>query len=336
MNRLSVAFILAASLLLTGCRQQARPAAPNAAAQAGDQETPLRGTIGFSALTLTNPFFKTIAETMQAEARQHGYEVLIVSAERDVKKQADQVGEFIVKEVDAIVLNPCDSQSIGPAIQQANAAGIPVFTNDMKYGGSQGAVVCHVATDNYQGGKLAGEAMVKLLSVSGGKVAILHFPQAESCQLRVQGFREVLDAHNAEASISRIEVVTTLDGGAVRDESFKAAKDVIESFPDLAAIFAINDPSALGARAALEASGKADQVTIIGFDGQLIGKQAIRDGLILCDPIQFPDRIGRTTIEQMMRYFNGDEVPPEILIPSALYYQEDAQHDPELASGTAL
>jgi len=154
--------------------------------------------------------------------------------------------------------------------------------------------------------------------------------------LRVQGFREVLDAHNAEASISRIEVVTTLDGGAVRDESFKAAKDVIESFPDLAAIFAINDPSALGARAALEASGKADQVTIIGFDGQLIGKQAIRDGLILCDPIQFPDRIGRTTIEQMMRYFNGDEVPPEILIPSALYYQEDAQHDPELASGTAL
>jgi len=335
MNRLSVAFVLVASLLLAGCRQQAQPAALNAAAQTGDQEVALRGTIGFSALTLTNPFFKTIAETMQAEARRHGYEVLIVSAERDVKKQADQVGEFIVKEVDAIVLNPCDSQSIGPAIQQANAAGIPVFTNDMKYDGSQGTVICHVATDNYQGGKLAGQAMVKQLSTSGGKVAILHFPQAESCQLRVQGFREVLDAHNARSSISKIDIVTTLDGGAVRDESFKAAKDIIESFPDLAAIFAINDPSALGARAALEASGKADRVTIIGFDGQLIGKQAIRDGLILCDPIQFPDRIGQTTIEQMMRYFNGDEVPPEILIPSALYYQEDAQHDPELASGTA-
>jgi ribose transport system substrate-binding protein len=293
------------------------------------EEAP-RGTIGFSALTLTNPFFKTIAETMRAEAAKHGYELIVVSGERDVKKQADQIKEFIVKGVDAIVLNPCDSQSIGPAIVAANEAGIPVFTNDIKYDGDEGEVVCHIATDNYQGGKLAGEAMVELLKDSGGKVAILHFPQAESCQLRVQGFNEVIDAHNAETSGNRIEVVATLDGGGVRDEGFNAAKDVVEAHPDLAALFAINDPSALGARAALEAAGKADQVTIIGFDGQLIGKQAILDGLILCDPVQFPDRIGKTTVEQIIKYFNGDEVPEEILIPSELYYQADAEQDPEL------
>ena len=291
-----------------------------------------KGTIGFSALTLTNPFFKTIADTMQAEAAAAGYDMIIVSGENDVKKQADQIDEFIVKGVDAIVLNPCDSQSIGPAIAKANEAGIPVFTNDIKYDGDDGDVVCHVATDNYQGGKLAGDAMVKLLGDSGGEVAILHFPQVESCQLRVKGFNEVVDAHNAKDGAAKIEVVATLDGGGARDKGFNSAKDAIEANPDLAAVFAINDPSALGARAALEAAGKADQVTIIGFDGQLIGKQAILDGIILCDPIQFPDRIGKTTIEQMLNYFNGEEVPPEILIPSELYYKADAENDPALAS----
>jgi len=300
-----------------------------ALAGCGQTKPASKGTIGFSAMTLTNPFFQTIADSMRSEAAQHGYELIVVSAERDVKQQADHVNEFIVKGVQAIVLNPCDSQSIGPAIAQANAAGIPVFTNDVKYDGTEGKVVCHVATDNYQGGKLAGEAIVAWLGSSGGKVAILHFPQAESCQLRVKGFLEIIDANNSQAGNNPIRVVQTLDGGGMRDEGFKAAKDAIEANPDLSALFAINDPSALGARAALESAGKADQVVIIAFDGQLIGKQAIRDGKILCDPIQFPDQIGRVTIEQMIKHFDGDRVESEILIPSKLYYRADAEHDPD-------
>ncbi len=301
---------------------------PQTAGKAGAR----KGTIGYSALTLTNPFFKVIADTMQAEARAQGYELLVLSAERDVKVQADHVQEFIVKGVSAIVLNPCDSASIGPAIAAANAAGIPVFTNDIKYVGSEGKVVCHVATDNLQGGRLAGQAMVKLLVGTGGKVAILHFPQAESCQLRVQGFLEVIGKHNDAGAGDKIEVVATLDGGGMRDEGFKAAKDTIEANPDLAAIFAINDPSALGARAALEGVGKAEQVKIIAFDGQIDGKLAILDGKIVCDPIQFPDRIGRVTIEQIVKHFGGDDVAAEILIPSELYYQADAQKDPEVTA----
>jgi ribose transport system substrate-binding protein len=321
--RLSAVILFAFFFAVTGCGDTRRDPAPETAVKK-------KGTIGFSALTLTNPFFQVIADNMKAEAAKHGYDVIVVSADNDVKKQADQVQEFIVKGVAAIVLNPCDSQSIGPAIAQANAAGIPVFTNDNKYAGSAGKVVCHIATDNYQGGKLAGEAMVKLLGQSGGKVAILHFPQTESCQMRVKGFLEIVNAHNAKAGGSQIKVVATLDGGGARDAGSRAAKDAIEANPDLAAIFAINDPSGLGARAALEGTAKADQVKIIGFDGQLIGKQAIRDGKILCDPIQFPDRMGRVTIQQILKHFNGDSVEPEILIRSELYYKEDADKDPEL------
>lgn len=311
-------------LTLSGCSQ--------------DKLTPGGGNskaIGYSALTLTNPFFQTIADAMAAEADQHGYELLVVSGERDVKRQADQIDDFIVKGVAAIVLNPCDKSSIGPAIKKANDAGIPVFTNDLAYVGSEGKVICHVATDNLQGGRLAGDAMVKLLGESGGEVAILHFPQAESCQLRVQGFKEKLDAHNAQPGAAQIKVVSETDGGGMRDEGNKAARDALEANPDLAAIFAINDPSALGAHAALVAAGKQDQVKIIGFDGELAGKEAIRDGKIVCDPVQYPDQIGKKTIEMMIKHFDGDDIESEmingqILIPSKLYYKQDADADPAL------
>lgn len=329
MARLSLVILSALCIVSSGCGGTASQSSSETKAKPVPA-VQSKGTIGFSALTLTNPFFKVIADKMKEEAEKNGYELIVLSAERDVKKQADHVDEFLVKGVSAIVLNPCDSNGIGPAIKKANDSGIPVFTNDIKYDGDEGKVVCHVATDNYQGGKLAGDAMVKLLGNSGGKVAILHFPQAESCQLRVKGFHEKVDAHNEKMKNAKIEVVATLDGGGVRDEGFKATKDVIESNSDLTAIFAINDPSALGARAALEAAGKADQVTIIAFDGQKIGKQAILEGKILCDPIQFPDQIGKVTIEQILKYFNGDDVQPEILIPSKLYYKEDAEKDPLL------
>ncbi len=300
-----------------------------------DDSKAKRGTIGYSALTLTNPFFQEIAESMKTLAEQHGYDLLVVTSERDVRKQADQVDDFIVQGVSAIILNPADSQSIGPAIRKANDAGIPVFTNDLAYSGSEGKVISHIATDNLQGGRLAGQAMLEVVGESGGDIAILHFPQAESCQMRVQGFLEVIQEHNrgvsqASASGGQIRVVATLDGGGVLDEGRKAARDIMEANPNLSAIFAINDPSALGARAALEAAGKADQVRIIGFDGQREGKLAIRDGKIYCDPIQFPRKIGQLTIELMMQYFEGEEVPQQVLIPAELYRRQDALQDPEL------
>jgi ribose transport system substrate-binding protein len=295
-----------------------------------NSEDQVHGTIGYSALTLTNPFFMTISDTMQEEAKKHGYEMVVVTGESDVKVQADQIDDFIVQGVAAIVLNPCDSKAIGPAIKRANDAGIPVFTNDIAYDGGDAKVVCHVATDNYQGGRLAGEAMVKLLKETGGKVGVLHFPQVESCQLRVKGFTEVVESHNAVEGSPKIEVVATLDGGGDRDIGYNAAKDILVANQDLAAIFAINDPSALGAREFFESAGKADQVKIIGFDGHLHGKQAILEGKIVCDPIQFPKKIGKTTVEMMMKYFDGEDVEAEILIPSKLYYQADAKLDPEL------
>jgi ribose transport system substrate-binding protein len=69
---------------------------------------------------------------------------------------------------------------------------------------------------------------------------------------------------------------------------------------------------------------------IVGFDGQPEGKQAIKEGKIFADPIQFPDRIGRETVLAVVRHFAGEEVPAEILIPTELYRRSDAEADPTL------
>ena len=291
--------------------------------------SPRRGTIAVSVLTLTNPFFKVIADTMREEASAAGYELLAVSGEYDVAKQQNQVKDFIVRKVSAIVLTPCDSKAIGPAIREANEAGIPVFTADIASLDPGAKVISHVATDNYQGGRLAAEALVEAIG-GKGQVAIIDHPEVESVKLRTKGFTEAIAEANRRPGV-KVEIVTVLPGGGVREKSYKVAQDILQAHRDLKGFFAINDPSALGAVAALEESGKGQAVKVVGFDGQPEGRQAIKNGKIYADPIQFPDRIGRETVKTIVRYLSGEEVPPQVLVPSALYGKQDAAKDPTLA-----
>lgn len=318
------AVLLTLSAGLGGC---AGPAADNDSAGGAVEG---ERTIAFSALTLKNPFFKIIADSLTEAAEEQGYTVIVNDADRDVNTQSKHIDNYIAQRVSAIVINPADREAIGSAIRKANQAGIPVFTCDLQCVAEGIEIAGHVGTDNYQGGKLAGEAMVEALGEAGGEVLILHFKQANSCVLRVQGFTEVMEAHNEGREAGRIELVAELDGGGLRDQGLRATSDALQAHPNLAGIFAINDPSALGAWKALEQAGKQDQVTIIGFDGQVEGKQAIKEGKIHADPIQFPARMGRMIMDKIQKYLNGETYERVELIPTELYRREDAQQDPEL------
>ena len=330
----------AASVLLVGCGgQSSESTSDSGTAGSGAVNTTTKtattdsggaskGTIGVSLLTTTNPFFNDMGRAIEKEAAANHMKATIVSAEYDPAKQKDQVNDFIVKKVSAIILNPADSKSIGTAIKAANTAGIPVFTADIASLSKDAKVVSHIATDNYSGGKLAGQAMIEALG-GKGKVAILDHPQAESVIQRTKGFEEVIDAHNAKGP-GKITIVVKLPGGGEKDKSFKAAEDILQAHADLNGIFAINDPSALGAVAALEKAGKAGKIKIIGFDGMPEGKQAIKDGKIYADPIQFPDEIGKKTVQSIVKYVAGETVPAQSLIPTQLYDKAKAQSDTSL------
>jgi ribose transport system substrate-binding protein len=313
-----------ALIAATGCSR-----GNDAAGPVGAPDAKPKRTIGVSLLTLDNPFFKVIGDNVVEAGAKQGYDVVVVSGDKDVAKQGNQIKDFIVQGVSAIVLSPCDSKSIVPIIQEANSAGIPVFTVDIPCNEPGVKIVTQIATDNFGGGREAGRAMIEALGEAGGPVAVLHFKQAESCQLRVRGFKEVIDAHNASAKV-KIDIVTELESGGAKDQGYKAAEDALQANPDIRGIFAINDPAALGARAALEKAGKTAQIRIIGFDGQPEGKQAIKDGKIYADPIQFPDKMGKQVVDAIVRHSKGEELPPQMLIPTSLYRIADAEQDPGL------
>ena len=309
-RRIALLIILAfsTSFSLTGCQESAEESSTGGDSSA-TAKPEKRGTIGVSLLTFDNPFFKVIADNIKAEAEKSGYEVIALSANDDAATQNNQINDFIVQNVSVIVVSPVKSSAIVSGIQAANDAGIPVITVDTPCNEEGVEILTQVATDNFEGGEKAGEAMIEALGAEGGKIIVLNKEGSESCKLREEGFQKIIDAHN-ETAKAKIEIVNTIESKGDKAVGLKATEDAIQSNPDLAGIFAINDPAALGARAALEKAKIGEHVVIIGFDGQPEGKQAIKEGKIYADPIQFPDKMGVKVVESIIAHFKGQEVPP--------------------------
>lgn len=323
-----LAFLLLAVLLagllalpLAGCGGKGQDQA------AGDRPAGALGpVIGVTLLTRTHPFYQELEGGLRAAAEDHGFQLVVQSGEFDVARQKDQIADFLVRKVAAIVVSPCDSKSIGTSIQAANEAGIPVFTADIACLAEGAKVVTHVASDNVAGGRLAARELVRALN-GQGKVAIIDHPEVESVIQRVRGFEEEL------AATPGVRVVAKLSGHGVKDGAFRTAEDILQSHRDLDGIFGINDDSALGALAAVEKAGRRGRVAIVGFDAVPEARAAIRDGKIHADVVQQPRSIGRQTIEVVADYLAGKPVPPRILIPCALFTQADAQAAGDAGSG---
>ncbi len=278
--------------------------------------------IGVSLLTMANPFFIEMGNMIREEANKQGYEVIITAGEFDPARQQNQISDFIVKKVAAILLCPADSKAIGTSIAKANEAGIPVFTADIACLAEGAKVVSHIATDNYQAGRLAAQAMIEALQ-RNGKVGIIGHPEVESAFIRVKGFEEEVNEQKEKSGI-HLEIVAKLAGSGVKDKSFKAAEDMLQAHQDLDGIFAVNDPTALGAVAAIEKAGRAGKIKVVGIDGQPEGLQAIKEGKIYADVIQHPDEIGRKAVETIVKYMAGEPVAPAILIAANIYRLQDA------------
>ena len=315
MTKPGVAVVLsvcAVALMFNACGKKAEQSNQNAPA---NPQTKL--TIGVSLLTRTHPFYQELEAGLKEAAAANGYELLITAGEFDVAKQKDQLQEFIVRKVNAIILAPCDSKSIGTSVKAANDAGIPVFTADIACLAEGVKVVTHVASDNVAGGRLAAQAVAKAINGTG-KVAIIDHPEVESVIQRVKGFEEEM------ATIPGIQIVAKLSGHGVKDQAFRTTEDILQSHPDITAIFGINDDSALGALAAIEKAGRSGKVIVVGFDAVPEARAAIKAGKIYADVIQKPGEIGRQTMEAVKTYISGGTVSPVTLIPCALFTQQDA------------
>ena len=285
--------------LLGACRKGEDTGVDSSSANTG------RKTIGVSLLTMQHQFYQELRSGLEESAKGNDYRLLIVTSEFDATRQANQIDEFIVQKVNAIVVCPSDSRSVGASIAAANSANIPVFTADIANTSPLGKVVAHIASDNVQGGRKAAQLLVAALG-DQGKVAILSHPEVTSVSDRVRGFKEELAGH------PKMQVVAELSSEGKRDRAFRVTEDLLQSHADLNGLFAINDDTALGALAAVEAAGKAGTLQIVGYDATPEARTKIAARGIYGDVTQNPKLIGCLTIEAIHDYFSG-KTPPGII-----------------------
>src|ERR671921_387353 len=224
--------------------------------------------VGLSISTLNNPFFVSMRSGAQQAAKDEGVQVLVADAQNDSATQQDDVQNFVTQQVDAILVNPVDPKAIVPAIQAANQANIPVLCLDREASG--GEVKTLIASDNVQGGRMAGEELIRL--VGSGNVAQLEgIPGTDPGRDRGQGFQEAIDAQ------SSVKVVASQTADFDRSEGLTVTENIMQANSDIKGIFAQNDEMALGAVQALGDPAGAD-VKLVGFDGGEDALKAIQDG----------------------------------------------------------
>ncbi len=281
-----------------------------AAAGCAGRKTDGRPQVGVTLLTQAHVFYQDLQKGLEAQADSDGIDLHVVAGEWDLSRQTSQVENFITRKMDAIVIAPVNSSGIVSAVQEANDAGIPVFTVDIAADG--GHVVSHIASDNRQGGRLLAHYLGERMG-GHGAVAILDQPTVTSVQDRVAGFREGL------ADYPDIHVVAdpAVDRG-LRDVAKDKTDNLLATGKRIDAIFGSNDDCALGALASVEASGRTG-ILIVGFDATPEARSAIARGTpLVADAVQHPVQIGRRAIDAIARRLRGDSVPPRVAVPVSI------------------
>jgi len=274
-------------------------------------------TIALVMKTANNPFFIDMERGAREAADKLGVELIVQSAERevDVEKQMQIIENLIQRQVNALCITPSGSKEIVPAIVKANKAKIPVLIVDtrvdettLKEAGGQ--IATFIGSDNFAGGKIAGKKIVESLG-GRGKVAVLEgIPGHETGDARLGGFHEALQEH------SGIEVIASQTANWERALGYNVFQNLLQSNPDIQALFACNDMMALGAVAAIAAAGKTGEIIVVGFDAIDDARSAIQKGEMHGSIAQFPSEMGRLAVEKAFDLLNGktiaDYIPTKI------------------------
>ncbi len=315
-TRTIIAIIAAvvAAVFMTSCssKQAAGPNKP----ESGNKPR----VIGVTLLTEEHAFYQELKSALVSQCKEHNIKPIVVSCNMDLSVQTNQIENFITRGVDAMVVCPADSAGIAGAIRKANKAGIPVFTADIAAQG--GDVVSHIASDNVEGGRLAGEYMAKLLG-GKGRVVIINHPTVRSVQDRVKGFR------TAMAKYPGIQIVDDQAGQGRLDVAVSVTENMLQKHAQLDGIFAINDTTALGALAAVRNSGRKN-IIIIGYDGDPEAREKILAGSPLkADAVQYPREIGKITADTVADYLAGKEVKKIVPVKVGLIDRESLLKEKE-------
>jgi ribose transport system substrate-binding protein len=293
--------------------------------QRGQEQAGGAPRIAFVMKTANNPFFIEMQKGAEEEAKKLGVNLIVQAAERevDVEKQMQIVENLIQTKVAALCVTPSGSREIVPAINKANSANIPVVIVDTRVDAkaladSKGRIATFIGSDNYEGGKLAGERIAKQLG-GKGKVAVLEgIPGHETGDSRLKGFRDAIKATPG------IEIVASQTANWERDQGFNVFQNILQSHPDVQAVFACSDLMALGALEAIAAAKKTGQIIVIGFDASDEAREAVLSGTMDATVAQSPATMGAMAVENAYHLIKGEPVKEQMVVPIKLITKENA------------
>jgi ribose transport system substrate-binding protein len=273
-------------------------------------------SIGVTVGSLGNPFFVTIAKGAEAKAREMNpdVKVLAVSADYDLNKQFTQIDNFIAAGVDLILLNAADPRAIEPAVKKAQKAGIAVVGVDVAAAGADATV----QTNNTQAGEISCQYIVDKLA-GKGNVIIQNGPQVSAVIDRVNGCKSVL------AKAPGIKVLSDdQDGKGSREGGMNVMLGHLTRFPKIDAVFAINDPQAIGTDLAARQL-KRKGIVITSVDGAPDIENALKsDTQVQASASQDPWAMAQQAVVIGKDVLNGKRpASPMVLIPSALITRDN-------------
>lgn len=264
--------------------------------------------IGLSLMDYSFEFFQDMIASARKTAEENGVTLIELDGASDVQKQLSGVEDMLSNfDLDAIFLNPVDSDAIGPATLAANAAGVPVVTVDVR--SAEGEVFAHVASNNEQIGSTAAEYAVELLKERyqgeiKGTVIVMSYPQITSMAERSNGFIEYMEDYpDVEVvEISPVELSVT-NAQSLWD-------DTMISYPEGAVdvVFGSNAQCIDGIIAATESAARTD-FEALGVDNDEVTMEALaKNSFLAATVVQSPVNMGKKGVEMCIAAAKGETI----------------------------
>lgn len=319
MKKILTSIILVLSLFLLvscGTKEEAKEVAGNQA------------EVAIILKTLSNPFWVSMKEGIEKEAKKQGIKVDIFAAnsEEDVQEQLKLLENLLGKDYKAIGVAPLSPVNLIPGIVEANKKGIYVVNIDERIDMEQlktsgGSVLAFVTTDNIKVGAKGAQFIVDKL-VDGGEVAIIEGKAGNaSGEFRKQGATEVFKAND------KIKLVASQPADWDRSKALDLAANLIQKYPNLKAIYAANDTMALGALQAVMNANKQDKIIVVGTDGAPEALESIKQKGLSATVAQDSANIGAESLKLLIEALknkpeiNSNNTPKEIPVESNLITQ---------------
>lgn len=285
----------------------------------GSADSGAAAKIGFVNEANTDVFDNTRMTALQTLADEiGGYNIEYSDANLDIQKQIDQANTFLSKNVDILMLVPCDSDGIIPAIQNANNKGTPTICFGIK---ANGGDFIFVGSNSYDAGHMQGELMAEMLPENAKVCYLAGTAGLEHSILRRQGFQEAL----AEAGRDDVEIIEDQDAQYTKAKAMEKVDAWVQKYADgkggvtFDAVVAANDQMALGAVESLKGANILkgnNEILISGIDGTPDGVAAVANGYMVQTVLQDAAGQAKAGLEAVDKIMAGEQIPGnEIMVP---------------------